>query len=104
MQQFQEHAVSPAETHDIHVIAGANLCFRRTGYGIVFFFYRAIAAEILRDHRKKLVGNAVGIVIKSISPQPFDGQELSGRPSIGIIPLRAAFGMAHRQPTRLLEN
>ena len=49
MQELQEHSVGPAESDDVHVIAGGDLRFRRASSRIVFLANGAVAPEIFRD-------------------------------------------------------
>ena len=83
VQKIQKHAVGPAESHDINVIAGSYRGFRGARHGIIFFSNGAIAPEIFRDGREEFVREAIRILVESIMAHAFDGEQLIRRPGVG---------------------
>src|SRR5260370_7220274 len=103
MQQLQKHRVGPAESDYILRISRCDACFRSSRHHFVFFPNVVLVFEILKDGRKKLARDSIGIDAKFLAPQSFYGQELDRSPAVREIPLCLPPASAHVQPSRLLK-
>src|SRR6266566_3986393 len=97
MQQLQKYRVGPAESDYVLRISRSDACFRRSRHHIVFFPNVVLALEILKDGRKKLARDSIGIDAKFVAAQSFHCQELDRSPAVREIPLCLGLGSAHGQ-------
>jgi len=78
--QLQVHAVAPAESDDIVLVAGADFYVGVAADHVVFLADSAVVGEAAVDRAGKLTGNAARIVVKAIgivAERPACGVRLS---------------------------
>src|SRR5215470_14857896 len=86
-EQFHERAVCPAKSDYILLIAHRHGTLRGSSDDVVFFPDGAIAAKVFEHGGKKLVRDAVSIIVEAVPPQTPDGEQFDRRPTIRIVPL-----------------
>ena len=100
--EFEKDGVGPPEPDFVRGVAetqpGGDV--GAATVGVVFFEHRPVFDELAEHRAQERERHLVGLALEPVASQPFDSNQLQGRPGERGIPLAAADVAAGRQASR----